>query len=81
MLPLRKPAVVGVPYAKKNHASVMCKFAKDCLMKMKSTTHELTHILGADTAALGLRVGINSGPVTGGVLRGEKGRFQLFGDR
>jgi hypothetical protein len=21
-----------------------------------------------------------SGPVTGGVLRGEKGRFQLFGD-
>jgi class 3 adenylate cyclase len=29
---------------------------------------------------LKLRVGINSGPVTGGVLAGEKARFQLFGD-
>ena len=27
----------------------------------------------------GLRVGIHSGPVTAGVLRGAKSRFQLFG--
>lgn len=27
-----------------------------------------------------MRVGIHSGPVTAGVLRGDKGRFQLFGD-
>jgi hypothetical protein len=27
-----------------------------------------------------LRVGLHSGPVTAGVLRGEKSRFQLFGD-
>jgi Adenylate and Guanylate cyclase catalytic domain len=27
-----------------------------------------------------LRVGIHSGPVTAGVLRGERSRFQLFGD-
>jgi len=27
-----------------------------------------------------LRVGIPSGPVTAGVLRGQKSRFQLFGD-
>ena len=32
------------------------------------------------TADLGMRVGLNSGPVTAGVLRGEKARFQLFGD-
>ena len=25
-------------------------------------------------------VGLNSGPTTAGVLRGEKARFQLFGD-
>ena len=29
---------------------------------------------------MGLRVGLNSGPVTAGVLRGERSRFQLFGD-
>ena len=27
-----------------------------------------------------MRVGLNSGPVTAGVLRGERSRFQLFGD-
>jgi hypothetical protein len=36
--------------------------------------------LGPDTSDLGIRVGIHSGPVTAGVLRGEKSRFQLFGD-
>jgi len=36
--------------------------------------------LGPDTEDLGLRVGIHSGPVTAGVLRGERARFQLFGD-
>ena len=36
--------------------------------------------LGPDTGDLGIRVGIHSGPVTAGVLRGEKSRFQLFGD-
>jgi class 3 adenylate cyclase len=32
------------------------------------------------TADLALRIGLNSGPTTAGVLRGEKARFQLFGD-
>jgi hypothetical protein len=32
------------------------------------------------TMNLALRFGLNSGPTTAGVLRGEKGRFQLFGD-
>jgi hypothetical protein len=27
-----------------------------------------------------MRFGLNSGPTTAGVLRGEKSRFQLFGD-
>jgi class 3 adenylate cyclase len=29
---------------------------------------------------LTMRMGIHSGPVTGGVLLGDKARFQLFGD-
>ena len=35
---------------------------------------------GPDTGDIGLRVGLHSGPVTAGVLRGLRGRFQLFGD-
>jgi hypothetical protein len=27
-----------------------------------------------------MRFGLHSGPVIAGVLRGDKGRFQLFGD-
>ena len=37
-------------------------------------------IQGPDTSALAFRIGLHSGPVTGGVLRGENARFQLFGD-
>lgn len=40
----------------------------------------LVEKLGADTATLTFRVGMHSGPITGGVLRGQKSRFQLFGD-
>jgi hypothetical protein len=36
--------------------------------------------LGPDTTDLAMRVGFHSGPVTAGVLRGERARFQLFGD-
>jgi class 3 adenylate cyclase len=32
------------------------------------------------THDLRLRIGIHSGPVTAGVLRGDKARFDLFGD-
>jgi class 3 adenylate cyclase len=32
------------------------------------------------TSDLAMRVGLNSGPTTAGVLRGAKARFQLFGD-
>lgn len=43
-------------------------------------TEKLEQELGPDTADLGLRVGLHSGQVVAGVLRGEKSRFQLFGD-
>jgi class 3 adenylate cyclase len=43
-------------------------------------TRKLETALGPDTADLALRLGIHSGPVTAGVLRGERARFQLFGD-
>ncbi len=58
----------------------MTKFARACLFKVSSLTRKLEVSLGPGTADLRMRFGLNSGPVTAGVLRGEKSRFQLFGD-
>lgn len=73
-------AVTGLPVADKDHALVMAKFATECMAQMKEVTRRLEVTLGPGTSDLGLRVGLHSGPVTAGVLRGEKARFQLFGD-
>jgi hypothetical protein len=47
---------------------------------MNVLTQELEVVLGPDTAELAFRIGLHSGPITGGVLRGDNARFQLFGD-
>eukprot|EP00934_Nitzschia_sp_Nitz4_P000116 Nitzschia sp. Nitz4//scaffold136_size62208//9461//13452//NITZ4_006362-RA/size62208-augustus-gene-0.6-mRNA-1//-1//CDS//3329535600//116//frame0 len=73
-------AATGIPDFRRDHAVVMVRFARDILAKMMSLTKELEVTLGPDTGDLSLRIGIHSGPVTGGVLRGERSRFQLFGD-
>jgi hypothetical protein len=100
-------AVTGVPKPDPNHAVVMTKFARDCILHFNMVTERLRSTLGEDTKDLALRVGLNSGPVTAGefmdltciapghvttplsaqfdflvtgVLRGQKARFQLFGD-
>ena len=56
------------------------EFASECVIKMMQITRELETTLGPDTGDLGMRFGLNSGPVTAGVLRGDRARFQLFGD-
>lgn len=59
----------------------MVRFASDCIAELNMlTSGVLSETLGPDTANLRLRVGIHSGSVTGGVLKGAKSRFQLFGD-
>jgi class 3 adenylate cyclase len=73
-------AVVGLPTPRKDHAVVMVRFASDCRDAMMIVTRKLEVTLGPDTGNLELRFGLHSGPVTAGVLRGEKSRFQLFGD-
>jgi class 3 adenylate cyclase len=73
-------AVTGLPEPNKNHAVVMCRFARECITQFNGLSRQLEVILGPDTGDLSLRVGLHSGPVTAGVLRGEKSRFQLFGD-
>jgi len=73
-------AVSGLPEPRKDHATVMARFARDCLDAMNDLTKKLEITLGPYTGDLCMRVGLHSGPVTAGVLRGDKSRFQLFGD-
>jgi hypothetical protein len=58
----------------------MARFARDCMHRMHELTRKLEVVLGPDTADLSMRFGLHSGPVTAGVLRGGRSRFQLFGD-
>lgn len=75
-------AVTGLPFPQEDHALIMCKFAASCIVKMNQlvNSENLLLTLGDDTSNLEMRVGMHSGSVTAGVLRGEKARFQLFGD-
>jgi class 3 adenylate cyclase len=73
-------AVAGLPEPRNDHAEAMVRFATDCLIKLNDVTSALAVTMGPGTAELDMRIGLHSGPVTAGVLRGDKGRFQLFGD-
>eukprot|EP00934_Nitzschia_sp_Nitz4_P007367 Nitzschia sp. Nitz4//scaffold210_size37948//27282//29775//NITZ4_007693-RA/size37948-augustus-gene-0.20-mRNA-1//1//CDS//3329541939//7357//frame0 len=73
-------AVTGLPHPQANHATLMSRFVAGCLFNTGLVVNRLALHLGEDTAGLTLRSGIHSGPVTAGVLRGTKSRFQLFGD-
>lgn len=72
-------AVTGLPTPQEDHAARMGKFALDCNRKMTTVTRMLADRLGEDTESLSLRIGLHSGAVTAGILRGAKSRFQLFG--
>jgi class 3 adenylate cyclase len=73
-------AVCGIPEPNKRHATVMARFASSCRRLFNVLVSDMATQLGPDTRDLMLRIGLHSGPVTAGVLRGQKSRFQLFGD-
>ena len=74
-------ACTGIPRPQADNAVRMTRFANECLVKMSQMQQgRLVAACGEGTKELSLRVGIHSGPVTGGVLRASKARFQLFGD-
>eukprot|EP00980_Cylindrotheca_fusiformis_P006947 scaffold1455_cov102-Cylindrotheca_fusiformis.AAC.1 len=80
-------AVAGLPEPDRDHAAIVCRFARACVKTMKEITIKLEVILGPDTSDLDLRPQVSaylaftqSGQVTAGVIRGERSRFQLFGD-
>lgn len=59
------------------HAVVMARFARDCMYQMWRLSKELEVKMGPETGDLAMRMGIHSGPVTAGILRGDRARFQL----
>jgi class 3 adenylate cyclase len=73
-------AASGLPTPRKDHAVIMARFARDMHVKAHQVLQKLAITLGPDTANLCFRVGLHSGAVMGGVLRGDNARFQLFGD-
>lgn len=72
-------ACAGVPSKRRDHAVVMARFANDCMNALVPTVMTLERSLGPGTGDIRMRFGLHSGPVTAGVLRGERARFQLFG--
>ena len=72
--------MAGLPEPRVKHAVAMARFARVCLAIFLELVKQLEDTLGPGTASLGLRIGMHSGPVTAGVLRGDRARFQLFGD-
>ena len=73
-------AVAGLPDPQANHAVIMARFAWECIRKLTEVCKEMERSLGPDTGELEMRFGLHSGPVTAGVLLGDRARFQLFGD-
>jgi class 3 adenylate cyclase len=73
-------AVAGLPDPQPDHAVIMASFARQCIAAMNHLVKRLEVHLGDGTQSLSLRIGLHSGPVTAGVLRGDRARFQLFGD-
>jgi class 3 adenylate cyclase len=71
-------ASVGVPYPRDDHAVLISLFALRCRQEAKELFVRLNSKL--NTNSLAIRIGIHSGPVTAGVLRGDKARFDIFGD-
>jgi Adenylate and Guanylate cyclase catalytic domain len=70
-------AVTGLPDERPDHAVVMTKFTRDCLVAFQKLVQsdDVIDRLGVDTRDLALRIGIHSGEVVAGVLRGEKSRY------
>ena len=73
-------AAAGLPEKRRDHALIMARFAHACLQATSKIMQKLETTLGPDTGDLNIRIGLHSGPVTAGILRGERSRFQLFGD-
>ena len=74
-------ATTGVPFPRDDHAVVLAEFAQRCLKRGNQVLRELEKEHDMDgLQELDLRIGLHSGPCIAGILRGDKARFDVFGD-
>ena len=73
-------AATGLPEPQKDHCLLMVRFVYEAMVSFLHLAKALEKSLGPETGHLTIRAGIHSGPLTAGVIRAEKFRFQLFGD-
>ncbi|KAL7538748.1 hypothetical protein ACHAWF_006199 [Thalassiosira exigua] len=74
-------AATDVPFPREDHALILAQFAVRCLRKACEVLEQVSEEHGLDgVSEMNVRIGIHSGSVTAGVLRGDKARFNLFGD-
>ena len=73
-------ATSGLTEIRDDHAEVMDKFSVEYQKIFEVVTTELSYTIGFEKKYLKLRCGLHSGPVTDGVLRGIRSRFEIFGD-
>ena len=57
-------AACGLPEPQRDHATIVVKFAHNLVHNMNKVVKTLETTLGPDTADLGIRIGVHSGPVT-----------------
>lgn len=68
-------AVTGLPNEQPDHAVIMAKFATQCLGAFQElVSGDLANHLGENIGDLSIRIGVHSGDVVAGVLRGRKSR-------
>ncbi len=66
-------AACGVPQRVENHAELLCKFALEIMDKVPELCKKLN-------VEIGITIGMNSGPVIGGVIGKNKFSYDLWGD-
>jgi class 3 adenylate cyclase len=67
-------AVTGLPDPQSKHAVIMAKFAHEIKTKFADIAKEF----GPECSDLSMRLGLHSGPVTAGVLQGDRARFLVI---
>jgi hypothetical protein len=71
MVALSCIACTGLPDPMTKHAETLALFAQEIMSEFNVITHQLAERLGDDTRDMELRIGLNSGSTTAGVLRGK----------
>lgn len=63
----------GIPDPQENHVELGAKFALQAMVRVAKIKHPITN------KPMRMRIGINTGPVVSGILKGKKFMFDVWG--